>query len=509
MLDSLKLLEQDRNVAPCRSAATAGTDNEATLAKKLFIKTYGCQMNVYDSARMADVLAPLGYAPAADPADADMVILNTCHIRENASERIFHELGRLRRRKQARESSGGDLIIAVAGCVAQAEGAEILRRAPHVDIVLGPQTYHRLPELVARAARSRSGKPGAGRGILDTDFPVESKFDHLPESQTPPGISAFLSVQEGCDRFCTFCVVPYTRGAEHSRPVADVEAEARRLVAAGAREITLLGQNVNAYHGTPPRRAVSAGAPAAREWGLGRLIRHLARIDGLARIRYTTSHPRDMDEALIAAHGDVAALMPYLHLPVQSGSDRVLGAMNRQHSVADYRRIVERLRRRRPDIALSSDFIVGFPAEDEADFAQTLRLADEIGYAQAYSFKYSPRPGTPASALPGQIDDAVKSARLERLQQLLRRHQDAFNRATVGRVLPVLLDRPGRHAGQLLGRTPYLQAVHIDAGRERLGEVVAVSIEAALTNSLAGRMAEIAMGGAASTGQRAAAGGHA
>ncbi|MGH6962420.1 MAG: tRNA (N6-isopentenyl adenosine(37)-C2)-methylthiotransferase MiaB, partial [Dongiaceae bacterium] len=395
------------------------------------------QMNVYDSARMADVLAPLGFAPTDRAGDADIVILNTCHIRENASEKVFHELGRLRPEKRAREAVGEGMIIAVAGCVAQAEGAEILRRAPYVDIVLGPQTYHRLPELVARATRARADKSGAGRGVLDTEFPAESKFDHLPEATTPSGITTYLSVQEGCDRFCTFCVVPYTRGAEYSRPVADIDAEARRLIAAGAREITLLGQNVNAYHGAPPRMAVSAAGPAAAEWGLGRLIRHLAGIDGLARIRYTTSHPRDMDDELIAAHGEVPTLMPYLHLPVQSGADRILAAMNRQHSVADYRRIIERLRRQCPDIALSSDFIVGFPGESDADFAETLALAADVGYAQAYSFKYSPRPGTPAAALPDQIDETVKAARLDRLQKLLRAQQDDFNRATVGRTLPV------------------------------------------------------------------------
>jgi tRNA-2-methylthio-N6-dimethylallyladenosine synthase len=464
------------------------------LAKKLFIKTYGCQMNVYDSARMADVLAPLGFVPSDDPSDADMVILNTCHIREKAAEKVFAELGRLRAYRQARAAAGDDMIIAVAGCVAQAEGAEILRRAPHVDVVLGPQTYHRLPELVARATRAKAAQQGIrrGAGILDTEFPEESKFDYLPETAAPQGISAFLSVQEGCDKFCTFCVVPYTRGAEQSRPVDHIVAEARRLVAAGAREITLLGQNVNAYHGAAPTRTVSAAAPAT-EWGLGRLIRHLAEIDGLLRIRYTTSHPYDMDEELIEVHGDVPTLMPYLHLPVQSGADRVLAAMNRRHTVADYRRIVERLRRRRDDLALSSDFIVGFPGESDADFAATMHLVAEIGYAQAYSFKYSARPGTPAAAMPDQVPEDVKAERLDRLQALLRQQQEAFNRAVVGRTLPVLFERAGRHAGQLIGRSPYLQAVHADAAETRIGHVAEVVIEDVRTNSLAGRLAQAAV----------------
>lgn len=465
------------------------------MAKKLFIKTYGCQMNVYDSARMADVLAPLGYAPTDNPADADMVILNTCHIREKAAEKVYSELGRLRPLKSAKEAEGGRMVIAVAGCVAQAEGAEVLRRAPHVDIVLGPQTYHRLPEMVARAHRAAVLSDAGGkiddpslRGVLDTDFPVESKFDHLPEAAAPQGISAFLSVQEGCDKFCTFCVVPYTRGAEFSRSVAEIEAEARRLVAAGAREITLLGQNVNAYHGAAPRTASGPGGGASAEWGLGRLIRHLAEIDGLLRIRYTTSHPRDMDDELIDAHGEVPALMPFLHLPVQSGSDRVLAAMNRRHKVDDYRRIVDRLRERRPDLALSSDFIVGFPGESDEDFAATLRLVAEVGYAQAFSFKYSPRPGTPAAAMPGQVPEPVKAERLDALQELLRRQQAAFNEATRGRTLPVLFERRGRYPGQLVGRSPYMQAVHVAAPDELLGAVAEVAIDSVHTNSLGGTM---------------------
>jgi tRNA-2-methylthio-N6-dimethylallyladenosine synthase len=458
------------------------------LAKKLFIKTYGCQMNTYDSARMADVLAPLGYA-SSDRADgADMVILNTCHIREKASEKVFAELGRLKAAKSARRKAGSDMIIAVAGCVAQAEGDEIMRRAPCVDLVLGPQTYHRLPEMVARVVRARSkgGSSTAGAGILDTEFPSEPKFDHLPQTARPQGVSAFLTVQEGCDKFCTFCVVPYTRGAEFSRRVDDVTKEARHLVQSGAREITLLGQNVNAYHGAAPRVSVFAAGSTAAEWGLGRLIRHLAEIDGLLRIRYTTSHPRDMDDELIDAHGDTPKLMPYLHLPVQSGSDRVLAAMNRQHGADDYRRIVHRLRRARPDIAMSSDFIVGYPGEDEADFAATLRLVEDIGYAQAYSFKYSPRPGTPAAALPSQVADEVKAERLDRLQGLLRAQQHAFDRACVGRILPVLFNRTGRYPDQLVGRSPYLQPVHAMSSPDLMGAVVAVTIDSAQPNSLRG-----------------------
>jgi tRNA-2-methylthio-N6-dimethylallyladenosine synthase len=438
------------------------------LTKKLFIKSYGCQMNVYDSARMADVLAPLGYAPALAPEEADLVILNTCHIREKAAEKVYSELGRLR---ELKDRPGG-MMIAVAGCVAQAEGAEIVRRAPFVDMVFGPQTYHRLPELVARAAR------GAG-AVLDTDFPVDAKFDHLPTEATSPGLSAFLTVQEGCDKFCTFCVVPYTRGAEYSRTVASVEAEARRLVSAGAVELTLLGQNVNAYHGLDERGAVV---------GLAGLVARLAEIDGLARIRYTTSHPRDMDDALVAAHRDEPKLMPFLHLPVQSGSDRILAAMNRQHDGAMYRRLVEKLRAARPDLALSSDFIVGFPGESDAEFRATLDLVRAIGFASAYSFKYSARPGTPAATMDGQVPEDVKEARLAELQAHLKTQQDSFNAATVGRTVPVLIERNGRHGGQMGGRTPYMQAVHLAAPASLLGAVVDVRILATKPNSLTGAL---------------------
>ncbi|MBP5858212.1 tRNA (N6-isopentenyl adenosine(37)-C2)-methylthiotransferase MiaB [Marivibrio halodurans] len=404
-------------------------------------------MNVYDSERMAEALAGIGFAPVDAPDGADMVILNTCHIREKAAEKVYSELGRLRQLKQDKADAGGRMIVAVAGCVAQAEGEEIQRRAPMVDMVFGPQTYHRLPEMVARAERA------AGVKLIDTDFPAEDKFDHLPSARGAKGVAAFLTVQEGCDKFCTFCVVPYTRGAEASRPVAAVLAEARALAAAGVREVTLLGQNVNAYHGD---------GPDGREWGLGRLARALAEIDGIARIRYTTSHPRDLDDDLIAAHRDVPELMPYLHLPVQSGSDRILDAMNRKHTADDYRRLVDRLRAARPDIALTSDFIVGFPGESDRDFADTLKLVGEIGYAGAFSFKYSPRPGTPAALSESQVPEAVKDERLAGLQQLLEAQQDAFNRATVGRALPVLIEKAGRKPGQLVGRSPYLQPVHLD-----------------------------------------------
>jgi tRNA-2-methylthio-N6-dimethylallyladenosine synthase len=438
--------------------------------RRLHVITWGCQMNVYDSGKMADVLAPLGYAPAEGPADADMVILNTCHIRERATEKVFSELGRLRVVKEQRAAEGRATILAVAGCVAQAEGAEITARAPFVDIVLGPQTYHRLPEMVARAHR-------AAGPVIETDFPVEQKFDFLPDS--PPGqeqaVTAFLTVQEGCDKFCSFCVVPYTRGAEASRPAEAVLAEARRLVARGAREITLLGQNVNAYHGA---------GPDGRDWGLGRLVRALAEIPGLLRLRYMTSHPRDMDDDLIAAHRDVPALMPFLHLPVQSGSDRVLAAMNRRHTADEYRRLIDRLRTARPDLALSSDFIAGHPGETAADFEATMRLIRDIGFAQAFSFKYSPRPGTPASGAPGMVPEAEKDRRLAELQALIRTQQDDFNARSVGLDLDVLITGPGRRPGQIAGRSPYLQAVHMDGPESLIGQVVPVTLRQLMTNSL-------------------------
>ena len=434
-------------------------------------------MNVYDSARMADVLAPLGYAPGERVEDADLVILNTCHIREKASEKVYSELGRLRVLKQERPGT----LIAVAGCTAQAEGAEIVRRMPFVDVVVGPQAYHRLPELVARASR-------AGGAALDTDFPIDSKFDHLPRTTGPQGPTAFLTIQEGCDKFCTFCVVPYTRGAEFSRPAGEIEREARALVEGGVRELTLLGQNVNAYHGDDGNGG---------ELGLGALVRRLARIEGLARIRYTTSHPRDVDDALVAAHGEEGKLMPYLHLPVQSGSDRILEAMNRGHTAEHFLRIVERLRRARPDLALSSDFIVGFPGESEADFEATLALIREVRFAAAFSFKYSPRPGTPAAMLETQLPERVKDERLQRLQALLREQTDAFNRACLGQVVPVLVEKPGRHPGQIVGRSPWLQAVHLQAPDAAIGTMLDVRLVRLGPNSIAGERTTGAAAGAA------------
>ena len=443
--------------------------------KRLFIKTYGCQMNVYDSTRMADVLAPLGYEAVDSPRGADMVILNTCHIREKAAEKVFSELGRLRAFKQERAEDGGEMLLAVAGCVAQAEGEEILRRAPQVDLVFGPQTYHRLPEMVAMTARAGDGREGGGRGVLDIDFPAESKFDHLPEETSGQGAAAFVSVQEGCDKFCSFCVVPYTRGSEISRPVAQIVAEAKRLAEGGVREVTLLGQNVNAWHGE--------GADG-REWGLGELLFRLSEIPGLDRLRYTTSHPRDMDDALIAAHRDLPKLMPYLHLPVQSGSDRILKAMNRKHTGDDYRRLIDRIREARPDIAMSGDFIVGFPGETDQDFEDTMQLVRDVTYAQAFSFKYSPRPGTPGADLGDQVPEAVKNERLQALQALLTEQQHAFVKSLVGREMDVLLEKPGRQPGQRVGRSPWLQPVIVDEKAGEIGDIIHVRITQAGPNSL-------------------------
>ena len=428
--------------------------------KRLHVITWGCQMNVYDSARMADTLAPLGYVPTATPDDADMVILNTCHIRERAAEKVFSELGKLRKLKDSRGT-----ILAVAGCVAQAEGEALLQRAPYVDIVMGPQTYHRLPEMVARAAR-------AAGSVIDTDFATVEKFDTLPDQAASQGLTAFLTVQEGCDKFCSFCVVPYTRGAEISRPATAVLAEARRMVDGGTREITLLGQNVNAWaHGG---------------WTLAGLVRALAEIPGLRRIRYTTSHPRDMGDDLIAAHADIPALMPFLHLPVQSGSDRMLAAMNRKHTADDYRRLVARLRDARPDLALSSDFIVGHPGETDSDHTATMALVREVGFASAFSFKYSPRPGTPAAGAPNQVPEAVKDTRLQELQAALRDSQAAFNADSVGRTVPVLVTHLGRRPGQLGGRTPALQPVHFPGPPHLIGTEVPVQIAASTPTSLSG-----------------------
>lgn len=431
-------------------------------------------MNVYDASRMADVLAPLGYTSTDEMAGADLVILNTCHIREKAAEKVYSELGRLKLEKDARKSSANPMRIAVGGCVAQAEGEEILRRAPYVDLVFGPQTYHRLG-LMLNEFESR-GKP-----VVDTEFPADDKFDQLPDAGKVEGSSAFLTVQEGCDKFCTFCVVPYTRGSEFSRPVDPVMREARLLVDKGAREITLLGQNVNAYHG-----ANEHVDGTQTEWSLGQLIRALAEIDGLERIRYTTSYPAEVDEDLILAHRDIPELMPYLHLPVQSGSDKILKTMNRRHNSSDYKNVVERLRIAQPDLALSSDFIVGFPGESDADFEETMELVRDVGFVQAYSFKYSPRPGTPAADMADQVPEHIKSVRLQELQAELSRQQIAFNQSCVGRHLPVLFDRRGSRPGQLVGRSPYMQSVHVDLPDAHLGEMMTVKIDQAKQNSLSG-----------------------
>ena len=434
-----------------------------TAPKKLYIKTYGCQMNVYDSERMAEALAPAGYVTTQAAEEADLILLNTCHIREKAAEKVYSELGRLKPLKAANP----DLRIGVAGCVAQAEGAEIVARAPAVDLVVGPQSYHRLPEMEAQVR--------AGGRALDTEFPAEDKFDALPaRPRARRGPTAFLTVQEGCDKFCTFCVVPYTRGAEASRPVARVLAEARDLVERGVREITLLGQNVNAYH----------GAGEGGEWSLARLIRALARIDGLERIRYTTSHPCDMTDDLIAAHGEEGKLMPYLHLPVQSGSDRVLKAMNRRHTADSYLRIVERLRAARPDILMSSDFIVGFPGETEADFEATLALVRAVGYGQAFSFRYSARPGTPAADRAAVAPD-VAAERLQRLQRLLDDQAQAVMRAMIGREVTVLFEKPGRMPGQMAGKSEHLHAVHAEVPGAVPGESCRLRVVAAGPHSLA------------------------
>jgi len=452
---------------PARTAqdnAASSQDAGHPAPKKLFIKTYGCQMNVYDSERMAEALGPQGYVTTDTADDADMILLNTCHIREKAAEKVYSDLGRLRPLKQARP----DLTIGVTGCVAQAEGEEIIRRAPMVDLVVGPQNYHRLPAMAARAR--------AGAKTVETEFPAEDKFEHLPARAMPKRApAAFLTVQEGCDKFCAFCVVPYTRGAEASRPAARVLDEARALVDRGVREITLLGQNVNAYH----------GAGEGGDWNLARLVRALAQVEGLERIRYTTSHPNDMDKDLIAAHGDCAALMPYLHLPVQSGSDRILKAMNRGHTAERYLRLIERLRAARPDLLLSSDFIVGFPGETDADFDATMDLIRAVGFGMAFSFKYSPRPGTPAAERP-EVPGEVADDRLQRLQALLTAQQRAAQDAMVGREVTVLFERAGRMPGQMTGKSDHLHAVHVTEPGVRVGDLARVRIIATSTNSLSG-----------------------
>jgi tRNA-2-methylthio-N6-dimethylallyladenosine synthase len=450
--------------------AVAGRET-APSAKKVFIKTYGCQMNVYDSQRMGDALAASGYVATEAMAEADLVLLNTCHIREKAAEKVYSEIGRIRQLKKQRALVGKELMIGVAGCVAQAEGQEIIGRARAVDLVVGPQSYHRLPDIVRRA---RSGEK-----VVDTDYAIEDKFEHLPAPDRAAvrsrGVTAFLTIQEGCDKFCTFCVVPYTRGSDVSRPVARIVAEAERLTSAGVRELTLLGQNVNAWHGE---------GPDGSGWGLGRLLFRLAEIPGLARLRYTTSHPRDMDDALIAAHRDLPELMPYLHLPVQAGSDRVLQAMNRRHTAADYLRLVDRIREARPDIAMSGDFIVGFPGETEADFADTLELVRDVRYAQAFSFKYSKRPGTPGAEMGGQVPEADKDDRLQRLQALLLEQQRDFAVSLAGREIDLLIEKPGREPGQKVGRSPWLQPVIVDEKAGEIGDIVRVRINKAGSHSL-------------------------
>ena len=463
------------NTQACAAPATA----QGARRRKVFIKAFGCQMNVYDGERMLDVLRARGFEAAADPREADLVILNTCHIREKAAEKVYSELGRLRvlRERRRAERPGADMHIAVAGCVAQAEGEAMLARAPVIDFIFGPQSIHRLPALIDRLDAGE-------RHMVETDFPAEDKFRELEqESAPPPAVppAVFVAVQEGCDKFCTFCVVPYTRGAEYSRPAADILHEARLLVQKGAREITLIGQNVNAWHGE---------APNGGKWNLARLLKEVARIDGVHGVRFTTSHPNDMDDDLIAAFAENEKLMPYLHLPVQAGSDRILKAMNRRHTAQDYLRIIEKLRAARPDIAISGDFIVGFPGETEEDFQATLDLVRAVGYAHAYSFRYSPRPGTPAAEMENQVPEEVKAERLTRLQELLAQQQQAFNARFAGRRFALLLTGQGRHEGQLVGRSPWLQAVHVPASGRRIGDIVQVRVTGVGKNSLSAQIVE-------------------
>ncbi|KZK84303.1 (Dimethylallyl)adenosine tRNA methylthiotransferase MiaB [Pseudovibrio sp. W64] len=466
-------LVENENQSQSENTAEALDKTEAT--RKVFIKTYGCQMNVYDSDRMNDALSNDGYVKTENPDDADLVILNTCHIREKAAEKVYSELGRIRKLKEAKAKDGKQMMVSVAGCVAQAEGAEISRRAPIVDLVVGPQSYHRLPELLNRASN--------GSKVVETEFDIQEKFKHLAtpskEAVRKRGVTAFVTVQEGCDKFCTFCVVPYTRGAEVSRKVEQIVMETERLAAAGVREVTLLGQNVNAWHGE---------GPDGREWGLGELLFRLAKIDGIERLRYTTSHPRDMEDSLIAAHRDLDILMPYLHLPVQSGSDAILKAMNRKHTRDDYFRLIDRIREARDDIALSGDFIVGFPGETDQDHKDTLDLIRRVTYGSAFSFKYSPRPGTPGATLEEQIDEQVKSERLAELQDLLSTQQKDFNASLIGKTIDVLFEKEGRREGQLAGRSPWLQPVHVNAPLDLYGEIRSVEIVAASANSLEGRL---------------------
>jgi tRNA-2-methylthio-N6-dimethylallyladenosine synthase len=475
ILSEVLFRARDRSIGAPASDESGAATRLTQRPRRVFVKSFGCQMNVYDSHRMTDVAVREGYEQAARIEDADLVVLNTCHIRERASEKIYSELGKVRELKEERESAGLETTIVVAGCVAQAEGDEILRRQSAVDLVVGPQNYHRLPQLL-REARLRPG-------IVDTTFPLEDKFDHLPAPAPAAirarGVSAFVTVQEGCDKFCSFCVVPYTRGAESSRPVAKVIEEIARLADAGVREVTLIGQNVNAYHGLDQ---------AGRLCDLANLLAIVARIPGVLRVRYTTSHPSDMSEALILAHRDNPLLAPYLHLPIQSGANRILAAMNRGHTVQDYVDIVGKARAARPDLALSSDFIVGYPGESDAEFQETLDLVRAVGFAASYAFKYSSRPGTPGAELKNQIDDDTKAARLLTLQQLLEDQRQAFNRGAIGRTMPVLFEKLGRHAGQAIGRSPYLQSVHADEAAALIGGVADVEIIGVGPNSLRGRL---------------------
>lgn len=471
-LDAPPMIAREGSNSQPASIARDGANS-----RKVFIKTYGCQMNVYDSVRMSDALAKDGYVQTEDMGEADLVLLNTCHIREKAAEKVYSALGRLRDIKKSREEQGREFMIGVAGCVAQAEGEEILRRAPAVDVVIGPQTYHRLPEALKRVR--------GGERVIETEYAVEDKFEHLPVAEKSTlrtrGVTAFLTVQEGCDKFCTFCVVPYTRGSEVSRPVRQIVDEAMKLVDAGVREITLLGQNVNAWQGEGPK---------GEKWGLAELLYRLAEIPGLARLRYTTSHPRDMDDRLIGAHRDLRILMPYLHLPVQSGSDRILKAMNRRHTGEEYIQLIEKIRAARPDIAMSGDFIVGFPGETDRDFEDTMAMVETVKYAQAFSFKYSTRPGTPGADLTDQVAEDVKAERLERLQALLLRQQKEFAESLVGKTMDVLLEKPGRMTEQLIGRSPWLQSVNLDAKTLKIGDIVNVRITATGPNSLFAEVAE-------------------
>ncbi len=462
-------IEQD---ITAEQAVKPADNSKPAAGQKVFIKTFGCQMNVYDSERMSDALAKDGYTPTDTPDDADLVLLNTCHIREKAAEKVYSDLGRLNQMKKKRMDEGGaDLMVAVAGCVAQAEGEEIIKRSPVVNMVIGPATYHQLPDALGRARK--------GEKVVETEFTEDDKFEHLPKAEKKQirsrGVTAFLTVQEGCDKFCTFCVVPYTRGAEISRPVSQLLSEAQDLVDAGVREITLLGQNVNAWHGK---------GDDGREWGLGELLHRLAEIKGIERLRYTTSHPRDMDSALINAHRDIDKLMPYLHLPVQAGSDKILKSMNRRHTRDEYIKLIAQIREGRPDLAISGDFIVGFPGETEEDFEDTLDLIRQVKYAQAYSFKYSPRPGTPGADFKDHVPEDVKAERLKRLQDLLSEQQLEFAQTCVGKEMDILLEKPGRKPGQLIGRSPWLQSVIIDAKDAKIGDTLRVRITKAAPYSL-------------------------